>query len=246
MQFIAKAYRSLGHWAWPGLCRLCDRWGSGAVCPSCKALHIHHVPRCQRCALPSAQTVCQACQDWPPPWQRCAAALPYAEPWRHLIADFKFHADTGLARVLGPILRHEAALGGLLSTAERVLPVPLSQARLRERGFNQSLLLAKALQHPHVLPQGLLRLRHTPAQAGLPRQERLLNLTHAFACNPKYIELVRDKQVLLVDDVMTTGSTLQACTQALLQAGVKQVDVLVLARADRPNQPEAPQSAPAN
>lgn len=239
MQFITKAYRSLGHSTWPNLCRLCDRWGSGVVCLPCKAQYIQDVPRCQRCALPSAETVCKACLSAPPPWHRCAAVLPYAEPWRHLMADFKFHADTGLARMFGPLLKHEAVVSGLLSSTNWVLPVPLSQVRLRERGFNQSLLLAKALQHPHVLPQGLLRLRHTPAQMGLPRQERLLNLTHAFACNPKHIEDMRDRQVLLVDDVMTTGSTLRACTLALRQAGVKQVDVLVLARAALQDTPQS-------
>lgn len=239
MSFISKAYRSLKHWSAPSLCHICKQWGVGTVCQACLAQFGHRPPRCQRCALPSPLTLCLDCQHHPPPWQCCAAALPYAHPWRQLIVDFKFHGQTGLAPLWGQLLKPETTIGSLWLSVECVLPVPLSRERLRERGFNQSLLLAKRLRHPGLLPQGLLRLRHTPAQAGLPRHERLQNLTHAIACNPRHLPAIRDRHVLLVDDVMTTGSTLLACTQALLQAGVKRVDVLVLARADGHDTPQS-------
>ena len=241
MQFIAKAYRSLSPWTLPGLCRICEQWNSGAICPSCRTLHLRHPARCCRCALPSMQTICDECQRLPPPWHLCATALTYAEPWRSLIADYKFNGHVGLTGFWGECLRHRAAELDMPEAVELVVPVPLSRERLRERGFNQSLLLAKTLNHPRLLPDGLLRLRHTQPQASLPRHERLHNLAHAIACNPRHVEILQKRRVLLVDDVMTTGSTLAACTQALRHVGVAQVDVLVLARADHL---QAPQSRP--
>ena len=243
MQLMAKAYRSLSLRTLPSLCRICEQWNSAAICNACRRLHIRQQARCCRCALPSNTVVCAECESHPPLWQRCAAALPYAEPWRSLIADYKFNGHLGLVRFWGECLRQRAAEMGMLKKVELVVPVPLSQARLRERGFNQSLILAKALTHPQVLPEGLLRLRDTQPQANLPRQERLNNLAHAIACNPRHVQDFQQRHVLLVDDVMTTGSTLQACTQALLQVGVQQVHVLVLARADGR---QAPQSDPAH
>ena len=182
--------------------------------------------------MPCADPVCMDCHREAPPWLTCSAALPYAEPWRSLISSFKFQGDAGLARLWGPLLEVVAQAHGLLQQVDGVLPVPLSRERLRERGFNQSLLLARALNHPGLLPDGLLRLRHTPPQVGLPRSERLLNLAHAMACNPRHVASLRGQRVLLVDDVMTTGSTLTACCHALAGAGVREVHVLVLARAD--------------
>lgn len=172
-------------------------------------------------------------------WAGCFAALPYVEPWRSLITSFKFHGEASLARVLGRYLRSEAQSQGLLNQIDLVLPVPLSRERLRERGFNQSLLLARELKHPGLLPDGLIRLRHTAAQASMPRHERLQNLTHAMACNPRHVPQLSTRRVLLVDDVMTTGSTLTACCLALRSAGVRDIQVLVLARAEAH---EAPQS----
>ncbi len=172
-------------------------------------------------------------------WAGCFAALPYVEPWRSLVTSFKFHGEASLARVWGRYLRSEAQSQGLLNQIDLVLPVPLSRERLRERGFNQSLLLARELKHQGLLPGGLIRLRHTAAQASLPRHERLQNLTHAMACNPRHVPQLSTRRVLLVDDVMTTGSTLTACCLALRSAGVRDIHVLVLARAEAH---EAPQS----
>lgn len=243
MQFITKAYRTAAPWAWPSLCRLCERWQTGAVCPDCLTKHLQSEPRCRLCAMPGPSPICADCQQQAPLWQRGAAALPYEEPWRALITSFKFNAELGLVRFFGPCLRQQAASSGLLSQSDLVLPVPLSRERLRERGFNQALLLAQALRPPDLLPDGLLRLRHTLAQSGLPRHQRELNLTHAIACNPRHTKRIRGQRVLLVDDVMTTGSTLQVCTQALLNAGAQAVNVLVLARAAGH---QAPQSGSAH
>ena len=189
--------------------------------------------------MPSAEPACISCLMDPPPWQHCLAALPYAPPWSGLITAFKYQGDAGLVRYLAQQMRACADIQEMTGQADWLLPVPLSATRLRERGFNQSLLLAQALSRSKTQADALLRLRNTLPQAGLSRQERLHNLAHAFACNPRHMALLRGHRVVLIDDVLTTGSTLQACTQTLLSAGVAQVNCLVLARATGAQPPQS-------
>ena len=111
-----------------------------------------------------------------------------------------------------------------------MLPVPLSPERLRQRGYNQALLLARALGHPQVHARMLLRVRDTEAQSHLARAERLRNLRGAFVPDPLRAAQLAGKRVLLVDDVMTTGATLHAAAAPLRDAGALQVCALVLAR----------------
>ena len=117
-----------------------------------------------------------------------------------------------------------------LDAADRVLAVPLSTERLRERGFNQSALLARQLAGTKVDCHTLLRLHATEAQSGLPRAQRLRNLRGAFAVEPARAASLRGQRVVLIDDVMTTGATLHAATLALREAGVAHVTATVLAR----------------
>jgi ComF family protein len=175
----------------------------------------------------------------PPPWQRCLAALPYAQPWSDLITAFKYQGEAGLGRFLAQQLWVRDDIQQLINQADWLLPVPLSAQRLSERGFNQSLLLAQLLSPQKTLVDAILRIRHTLPQAGMTRQDRLHNLDHAFAGHPRHIAHLQRKRVVLVDDVLTTGSTLHACTQVLLSAGVAQVDCIVLARASAEKPPQS-------
>jgi ComF family protein len=121
-----------------------------------------------------------------------------------------------------------------LDDADLVLPMPLSRERLAERGFNQALVLARALA-PYKADAGLLlRVRHTKAQSELDLKERLRNVQGAFAVEPLRHEDVRGMKIALVDDVMTSGASLFAAAQALRQAGAARVTGLVLARTDEP------------
>jgi ComF family protein len=157
--------------------------------------------------------------------------LNYASPWRELIIDFKFQSHPALSRFLGTVMAADPQIQQLLAQTDCVIPVPLSAKRLRERGFNQSALLARQLNARLVNEKIICRLRHTAPQSGLDRSARLNNLLHSMAVNPLMHNAVRHRRILLIDDVLTTGSTLTVCTQTLLSAGAKQVSCAVLARA---------------
>jgi ComF family protein len=122
----------------------------------------------------------------------------------------------------------------VLQSADLVVPVPLAGPRLQERGFNQALLLARAMVSGKVDARLLLRVRHTQAQSQLSRAARLRNLQSSLAVDPLRAMLVAQRRIVLVDDVMTTGATLQACAGTLRQAGASHVHAIVFARTPAP------------
>lgn len=144
----------------------------------------------------------------------------------------KYEGRSDLGGPLGHLLRRAAREVGM--GAGVVVPVPLHPRRVAERGYNQAALLASAvadeLRAP-CSPRALARVRHTPQQVRLDRRERLRNVTSAFCVLRP--EAVRGRRVVLVDDVVTTGATLEACAEALLRAGAGEVTALVVARAER-------------
>lgn len=218
---------------WPGQCSLCRHWGRGALCLDCRALATRRA-RCQRCAIavPAGQALCGACVRQPPPFEGTVAALDYAPPWDGLIRDFKFHGQPELATPLARLLR--AALDEAnLPEPGLVLPAPLSDARLRERGFNQSWEIARRLGLP-ADPALLLRIRDTPHQADLPLDRRAANVRGAFAVEPLRRRELEGRRIALVDDVLTTGATAAEMTRTLLDAGAAHVQLWVLARTPAP------------
>jgi ComF family protein len=195
-------------------------------------------PRCAACEAPVARLAvfCAACastvQRAEDAGDGAIAAFVYGGAIAEAITRFKYGARPDLARPLADLLWHAvAARAGLLRGCV-VVPVPLHPVRLAERGFNQSVLLARPVSRrlsAHFLPLGLARLRDTPRQASLGREDRLGNVGGAFAARqPKRL---RGHPVLLVDDVRTTGATLAACTRAAVEAGAGPVTTAVLARA---------------
>lgn len=221
--------------ALPGQCSLCRDWGRGALCGSCRAL-VRRPPRCRRCAIavPEGQLLCGACLREPPPFERSVAALDYAAPWDGLIRHFKFHGQSELAMPLARLLHDaldEAASAAPL--ADLVLPAPLSDARLRERGFNQSWEIARRLGR-RADAALLLRIRDTPHQADLPLDRRAANVRGAFAVEPLRRGELEGRSVALVDDVLTTGATAAEMARTLLDAGAAHVQLWVLARTPAP------------
>ena len=170
----------------------------------------------------------------------CVAAVDYAYPWADLITRFKFKQSTGLAASFAQLMLAAPWAQPALDQADLLLPMPLSTARLKQRGFNQALELAKHLktsQAPRLKLKAhvLQRVLDTPPQSSLSRSERLHNVRHAFAVNPQRLSDVHQKRVVLVDDVMTSGASLNAAAHALRIAGAEHVTGLVLARTPEPD-----------
>lgn len=156
--------------------------------------------------------------------------MAYVWPWTSLIAQFKFHGQASWARHFALLMQNAPFAADALEQADALIPIPLSFQRLAERGYNQSLMLSQKLSSKKTHPHSLLRMRHTPAQSSLPRPERLTNLIGAFAVAPLMAAKLRGQRVMLIDDVMTSGATLEAAAQVLKQAGASHVCALVFAR----------------
>jgi ComF family protein len=195
------------------------------------------VTRCTRCAIevPGGQDVCGACLRDPPPFARAVAAFDYAAPWDQLIARFKFHAGLDLAPVFADGLVAAARAGRALPSL--LLPVPLSDRRLRERGYNQAWELAHRVGKVLKVRADaslLLRIRDTPHQIALPIERRAGNVRGAFAIEPRRRAEAAGQDIALVDDVMTTGATAAEAARVLLAAGAASVQVWVVARTPHP------------
>ena len=187
--------------------------------------------RCIQCAIPlSSGEFCGACLDRPPRFSRVEAAFAYAFPLDGLVQAFKYGGRLALAGLLGGQLGR-----AVTGRADAIVPMPLAPRRLAERGFNQALLLARRLGRAKVETQLLLRLRETGSQTALARRERQANVGGAFGVEPLRAGEVRQKHILLVDDVMTCGASLHAAAQALRQAGATRVAAVVLARTEEPS-----------
>ena len=228
----------------PSQCWICRRWPAAGLCSDCLLRWGQQRPRCRRCALPLASPqvdVCGQCLRHPPQLNLCMATVDYAYPWRDLMADFKFQGNTALARHFAQLMLQRPEARELLQQCHCLLPVPLSNTRLRQRGFDQTRLLAQALAQsvpPQRLLSAVIERRHTEqAQHELGRQQRLRQLQSVFQMHPnvnQWASHVRGRHVLLLDDVMTTGATLNALASTLRTAGAAQVSALVFARTPPP------------
>lgn len=218
----------------PSQCRVCHAWPAQPVCEACIAQFAQPRSRCRTCAmpLPAGLDRCGDCIQQAPPLDRCLAALDYAYPWAGLIQDYKFRDHPGLVRTFATLLRATPWVEPMLEQASVLLPIPLSAQRLRERGYNQALLLARALDDGKTRADWLLRIQDTPAQHSLKRAQRLHALDHAFAFEPRFLDQLQGRRVVVVDDVMTTGASLHAAARVLRAAGAGSVSALVIARTE--------------
>ncbi len=218
----------------PSQCAVCHAWPSHRICEACISVFAQPVARCTTCALPVASGVrqCGACILHVPPLDACLAALPYAYPWSDLVADFKFHQHPGWATSFASLLRAAPWVEPALEAADLLLPMPLSAQRLRERGYNQSHVLARALEPSKVAHDVLLRIKDTPPQRTLPRDERLRMVQNVFAVDPLKTSHIASKRLVLLDDVMTSGASLHAAARVLRGAGAAHITALVLTRTE--------------
>jgi ComF family protein len=234
----------------PSDCRLCSAPLNTAsrlpVCDACLS-RVERMPpnRCRACGdlfpvgYRSSTGLCPDCAFEVPPFERAAAYGPYTGGLRELVHLLKYEQVKPASKILGRILS-DAARTLELRGEVIVIPVPLHAAKLRQRGFNQSELIAKeALRHLQGYPDAnftlevalMKRRRDTPSQVGMTREDRAANLRGAFGVTSR--SRIRGKQVLLVDDVLTTGATVSECTRVLRRAGAKHVWVATVARAVR-------------
>lgn len=218
----------------PSRCAVCHAWPGQTLCDDCIALFAQPRARCIGCAVlvSGGAGRCPDCQLQTNPLDAALAAVSYGYPWDGLVQEFKFHAQPAWARSMAVLMQSAPWVEPALDAAHWVLPMPLSTQRLQSRGFNQAWLLAKALSPAKARVQWLLRIRDTPAQSSLARNERLANVDKAFAIDPLRQRDLEGRNVLLVDDVMTSGASLRAAAQPLRQAGVQRITALVFARAE--------------
>jgi ComF family protein len=216
---------------YPPRCAVC---GTGGVflCERCsEALPRADGPRCSRCWLPLRGPECFACAQHPPHLERLRSAFRYEAGVIHLVHAFKFGGQSSLAPSLGALLadaydRHALETGV-------IVPVPLTGSRRRIRGYNQALLMANELSSRTGVPvaEALRRTGHSTTQAGsASAEERRRNVEGVFSLARGHE--VAGARVLLIDDVATTGATLDACASVLLESGARAVSGLTLARED--------------
>lgn len=215
-------------------CWLCHapRTGNAPLCPDCQALLPHNHHACPRCALPVAQAgvLCGDCLTQPPLYSQSRIPFVYARPVDRLITGLKFQQRFHEARLLGELLARQLP-ASFMQEIDALLPVPLHRRRLRERGYNQALEIGRFIARHHDLPllgDVCRRVRDTAAQSALPLKQRKRNLRHAFECQVDLDGL----RIGIVDDVVTSGHTVNELARCLQRAGAETISVIAVARAD--------------
>lgn len=236
---LRRAWRRLVDLVLPPRCLLCavEIEEPSSLCPACWAkLRFISKPFCDKTATPftldpGPGVYAAAAYQHPPQWQRARAAVLYDDAAASLVHAFKYSDRHEVA----PFLARAMAQAGrdILAEADLLLPVPLHRARLWKRRFNQSALLADHIAKMSGVPVRkdlLVRRKDTPPQVGLSREARARNVAGAFVLDKKHRAALAGKKIVLIDDVLTTGATLNAASRVLLTAGVQAVDILVFAR----------------
>lgn len=215
--------------AYPPRCAACrEPSGGDPFCTACAEGLLDAPPGCLRCGLPGPDLACGACQASPPAFDAVQAGGLYGGPLAEAIQGLKYQGRAAAARPLGGWLAARVRLppGAL------VAPVPLARRRRLERGYDQAALLAGHLARAAGAPlarRALRRIRETPPQVGRTRAARARNVAGAFQADPA---LVAGRDLVLVDDVVTTGATADAAAEALRLAGARSITVVALARAE--------------
>jgi len=224
--------RDLAEFIFPQRCVVCGRFGDAIHAPCVDALPLADGPRCRTCWAPARSVTCPACaaDDRRDGFDALRARFRFAEAARRALLEAKFR---GITALLPPLARAASEAVERDWWLDVVVPIPLSSARQRRRGYNQAAIVAEtvatALDLPHH-PAALARTRNTAAQARLTAEARATNLAGAFAAREP--AAIRGARVLLVDDITTTGATLNEAARTLRLAGASAVFALAVARED--------------
>jgi len=218
-------------WLYPPVCAACSTPGY-RLCNDClkKVKIINQQKVCPVCGIPQTEfRVCDECEGAPPAFTAVRSWGVYEDPLRSTIHRLKYHSDLGVSQDLAGQLSR--LLSQMSWSIDLVTPVPLSAERQRQRGYNQASLLARWVSLAKKIrceTKALIRVKDTPSQVGLTGHERRRNVSGAFIAEPRVVD---GKSILVIDDVATTGATMQACAIALIGAGAARVYGLTLARA---------------
>lgn len=205
---------------YPPRCPFCDKFISehGRICGPCDRSLIR---------LDSDAVFAHLPKLW---FIKCRSLFAYDGPVKDAVHNFKYNERLDLARYFGTELCHEA---GKIGQFDLIVPVPLHRRRLAARGFNQSALIASKLAKLLSIPtdlDSLQRVKNIDPQVGMERDERIKNVKGAFAVLPKRVQKISDRNILLIDDVLTTGATVNECSKVLIKFGAESVRVLTIAR----------------
>ncbi len=234
MKLVNKCINNIQFWLFPARCVLCDAPGHNGIdlCFQCYTDLPRISPACHGCGLPikkDEQSICGQCLQTPRPYQHTISPYYYQPPIIHLITHFKFHHRLVMARVFAYLLEKHIIITEH-DKPEVIIPVPLHPHRLRERGYNQSLEIARLLGKKLNIPLDYKlcqRTRHTPPQSGLNAKTRQHNVKNAFGLS----DTCQYKHVAIIDDVITTGHTVTELAKLLRKNGVEKIDVWSVARA---------------
>lgn len=209
----------------------------GALCGDCwSSVQFINTPLCYACGFPfdydlGEGALCASCIAKRPSYHQGRSVMYYDASSSHLITRFKYADKTHVAQSLARLMAKAGQ--ELLEKSDFILPVPMHKFRLFKRRYNQAALLANALgqlSDIKVLHHALIRYKNTPPQASLTSKQRYSNVKGAFTFDKHFRNVIEGKNLLLVDDVTTTGATLEACSNVLLQSGAEQVNVLTVAK----------------
>ena len=221
---------------YPAKCRVCETFleitSTPYICDNCwNDIQFLKPPWCDICGTPGVRGLCDECATAPPRYGKLRSIAFYQTTLQQAIHLFKFQKKQVFAQHLIHLINERIPADCCIADYDFILPVPIHKKRLRERGFNQATLLAKGVAQAAgvpVLTDALVRQRHTVAQSSLGMEDRQHNIIGAFEIpNPK---VIRDKRILIVDDVFTTGATVREAVNELWKADPAEVDVLTLAR----------------
>lgn len=222
----------------PSSCFVCDKIiADGHFCThDWKKIQFLHYPACEICFWPfgfevEGKILCAACIKDPPLYFKSICVLKYDEFSKALITKFKYSDKTYIAKYFADLMFNQAR--EILPGIDIIAPVPLHKLRLMKRKYNQAALIANhfaKLSGKKIINDLLIRVKNTKAQSGLNKKLRSKNIAGAFVLNKKYLPEILGKNILLIDDVITTGATIDACSRVLKKGKVDKVYVVTLAK----------------
>lgn len=222
----------INQWLFSSQCLLCaaSTQHSAELCSACfQALPWHNAPQCLQCGLPSNHPICGHCLHEPPDFDATLAALRYEFPLDAVMQHYKYGSALQTAHLFTHIMMTQLAKQQNAHAINLIIPMPLHPQRLKERGFNQSLEIARLLSKQLGIPldyHSAIRSKYTPPQASLALKERAKNIKGAFAVHAD----LSNQRIAIVDDVMTTGASLNELAKVIKKAGATYVECWVVAR----------------